>query len=75
MVAERAAGDGSAGVDTELEAGAGLGVIAVEDAEILDVGRVDLGRPGFVADGDGGERRLPGWRPLVTVAPELRTAM
>jgi hypothetical protein len=30
--------DGSAGVDPELEAGAGLGVVAIEDAEVLDVG-------------------------------------
>ena len=39
VVAEGAAGDGSAGVDLELKAGAGLGVVAVEDAEIHDVGR------------------------------------
>jgi hypothetical protein len=38
VVAEGAAGDGSAGVDAELEAGAGLGVVAIEDAEVLDVG-------------------------------------
>ncbi len=59
MVAEGAAGDGSAGVGAELEAGAGLGVVVVEGAEVLDVGRVDLGRLGFVADGDGGERGFP----------------
>ena len=42
VVAEGASGDGSAGVDAELEAGAGLGVVAIEDAEVLDVGGLDL---------------------------------
>jgi len=41
-------------VDSELQGGAGLGVVAVEDAELLDVGRGDLGSFGFMADGDGG---------------------
>ena len=59
VVAEGAARDGSAGVDPELEAGAGLGEVTIEDAEVLDVGRPDLGSAGFVANGDGGDRRLP----------------
>ena len=43
-------------------AGAGLGVVAVEDMEVLDSDRGDLGSSGLVADGDGGERGLPGGR-------------
>ena len=62
VVAQGAAGDGSAGVDAEMEAGAGLGLVAVEEAEVFDVGGVDLGSGGLVADGDEGDRGLPGGR-------------
>ena len=64
VVAESAAGDGSAGVDLELEAGAGLGVVAVEDAEVGDVGGGDLGG-GLGKDGKDfkdGKDGLPGGR-------------
>ena len=50
VVAEGAAGDSSAGVDAELQAGARLGVVAVEDAEVGDVGGGDLGN-GLGKDG------------------------
>jgi hypothetical protein len=42
VVAEGAAGDGSTGVESEMEAGAGLGLVAVEEAEVFNVGGVDL---------------------------------
>jgi hypothetical protein len=62
VVAQCAAGEGSPGVDAEVQAGAWLGLVAVEEVEIFDVGGVDLGGGGLVADGDEGDRGLPGGR-------------
>lgn len=79
MVAEGAASDGSTGMDAEVQAGARLGPVAVEEAEVVDVGgsiseaeawyrTVTRAIEGSQGGGAGREGTVPRG-PLVTVKP------